>query len=452
MYRGSWANLATCDPYLTAGQAKMHLLPISVVSILEFCAEMDPALALLIMTRTGALHYRNACAHILYRLVSTAKGFWNMIRIPRLVSDAWICVQERGRYVTDRMIVEDVIRTGITVPGWSCPVWCFNKPEDGRWYLQLIEYYLPWCGLSPAVAESYMCCGWMPLNPDRPGHTATGRVLQEKNFMKSDLVLRIHEWDRTAAGVAEWVRTPCVGASLWQKAAVYSDSSWLQPVEDLSFRIRAGQKTRRPHPGALKELVAAGFKAPKHYITWAPQIETDLSDMLGPIFDRFSYSYITGSYPLFLMLGGPADLTSPCSMGWTAGGIDLYVLGKNRPHFPEEWGASIEIDGRETIKPPFLRGLVLYVTYPGDFVCTDLEVCDIALVRIKEGFVLGCSERSVLSLLTGVVRGWADVPIDAERAEKYADRGYEMRLGTESSAGARVLRFPEYVLDQSWNP
>jgi hypothetical protein len=293
--------------------------------------------------------------------------------------------------------------------------------------------------------------------PYRSGYTASGRVLQEKSWDRdTEFVLYIHDWGKGPADIAEWVRTPGIGTSLWQKAAVYAGPVWLQPDEDLPFRIEPGKATRRPHPEALKELVEAGFRAPKHYITWSPRIIADLTEMLLPIFGLFPEAYVGGSYPLFLMLGGPADLSGPCSMGWTSGGIDLYLVWKWRPAIPTKWGASVQIGGREAFKPPFLRGVILYINYRDSppHPKPDFEICDIALtlpVSYKvRAFTLGCSERSVLSLLTGVVRGWADIPIDAERAKKYAARGYEIRLGAGGSAGTRELRFPDYILDYEW--
>jgi hypothetical protein len=111
----------------------MELLPILVLTVLGFTTGMDPALALLIMTRTGALHFRSACAHILSRFVSTAQGSWYSIMIPRLVSGPWICAKERRLGHPDRMmIVEAVIRAEITMPGRSCPVWCYKMSEDRK--------------------------------------------------------------------------------------------------------------------------------------------------------------------------------------------------------------------------------------------------------------------------------------------------------------------------------
>jgi hypothetical protein len=432
----------------------MHLLPALVLSVLEFCADMEPELALLIMTRTGALHFRNACAHILYRLITTEARSSDWIRIPRLMSEAWICTKCGWTSVSDQMtIVEAVIRAGITVPGRSCPLWCYKEAPDQRSKLVVDNQVLSTCGRSAAVARTDMCYyGWAPMDPDRPGYTASERVQGEKTWrgiaFGNELVLRVHDWDKGTAGIADWVRTAGVGASLWQKAAVYAGSVWHQPDEDLPFRIEPGDAMRRLHPEALKELVAAGFRAPKHYITWAPGVGYDSWKMLYPIFDCYPGAHIGGSYPLFLMLGGPPDLSGPCSMGWIAGGIDLYLDSSDWIFFPEEWGASVQIDGREAFKLPFLRGVVLYVIYPESPLYTelDLEICDIALTFAKRRPMIGCSERSVLSLLTGVVRGWADVTISSERAEKYAARGFEMRLEAGDSAGTRNAGFPEYFL------
>jgi hypothetical protein len=111
----------------------MQLLPELVLSILEFCADMNPVLALLIMTRTGALHYRNACAHILYRLAGAARDSWCGIRIPWLLSHAWACAPMRHKPDYGRTeLIEGVIRTGITVPGRSCPLWCYRGPQDRK--------------------------------------------------------------------------------------------------------------------------------------------------------------------------------------------------------------------------------------------------------------------------------------------------------------------------------
>jgi hypothetical protein len=435
----------------------MHLLPELMISILEFCANVDPVLALLIMARTGALHYRNACAHILYRFAVTEQSS-PTFEIPRLLSESWICSQGKRPGPRNRnVIVESVIRAGITVPGRSCPLWCYKESEVLPWDPRPDVELLPWFGASSVVARPRIgAYGWAPMISDQPGYTASGRVQGEKTWwvsmMGTELVLRVHDWDRGSSDISEWARTAGAGASLWQKAAVYGGSAWLQPVEDLPFRIRPGQATRRPHPEALKELAAAGFIAPRHYITWASQITDDLRDMLLPIFERFPEAHVGGSYPLFLMLGGPADLSGPCSMGWVAGGIDLYLGETRRPAFPAGWGLSMEIGGREAFKPPFLRGATLYVIYSGapSYGELDLEVCDIALVRMVGGFMLGCSERSVLSLLTGVVRGWADKAISAERVKKYSARGFEMRLGAGGSADAKDIRFPAYALGRWW--
>jgi hypothetical protein len=439
------------DPHLDAGLAKMQLLPELVVSVLEFCDDMDPLLALLIMTRTGALHYRNACAHILYRLLSMAGGYWHGMRFPCLLSDAWICAPDPESEMCvprRRMIVEAVIRSGITVPGRSCALWCYKEIQDQKGLSREEEALLFRCWSSQTVPRWGLDNFEWALVPYRPSYAASGRVLLKTKTRdtRADFVLYVHERDRGVGNLEDWVHTPGVGASLWQKAAVYAGPAWLQPDVDIPFRIRPGQITRRPHPAALDELVTAGFTAPKHYITWSPQIAPDLWEILYPIFAMFPEAYIGGSYPLFLMLGGPPDLSGPCSMGWTAGGIDLYAVGPKRPGFPVRWGVSVEIGGREAFRPSFLRGAVLYVSYPDTPLYSELdfEVCDIALILVEGVVTLGCSERSILSLLTGVIRGWADVAICSERAEKYASRGYEMRLGAGGSAGTRHLRFPAY--------
>jgi hypothetical protein len=289
--------------------------------------------------------------------------------------------------------------------------------------------------------------------PGRADYTEGGQVLLEKDRSPSeDFILYAHDLDRATSDLADWVLTPGVGASLWQKAAVYAGPVWLQPDVDVSLRIEPGRAIRRPHPEALRKLVAAGFSAPKHYITWAPNIASDMREMLGPIFRRFSDAYVDGSYPLFLMLGGPVDLSGPCSMGWIVGGIDLYLLESDRWDIRMEWGAPVEIDGRMAFRPPFLRGAVLYVRYLDTSMHRelDLEVCDIMLIRTGWEFRLGCSERSILSLLTGMVRGWANISVAEERAEKYAARGYEMRLGSGGSAGIRNTRFPYWDMGRWW--
>jgi hypothetical protein len=431
----------------------MQLLPVLVVSILEFCAVMDPALALLIMIRTGALHFRNACAHILYRLVITSEHYWCGIRFPCLLSDGWVSVQNRRMLDQDRIaIVDCVIRGGLTVPGVSCPLWCYKEPRNRGESSRVEGNRLFVSSSSLSVARSDMASyGQVSVVPYRLCLMKSGRVLQKKTWdKKTELAVYVHDWNKGGANLDEWARVAGIGGSLWQKAAVYGGPRWLQPVVDVPFRIRPGRSTRRPHPEALKELIEAGFRPPKHYITWAPQVAPDLFSMLYPIFGMLPGAYIGGSYPLFLMLGGPPDLNGPCSMGWTAGGIDLYLVGRWRPGLHSKWGASVQICGREAYKPAFLRGVVLYVNYQDSppYSRLDFEVCDIAIVLVGRVITMGCSERSVLSLLTGVIRGWADVPIDAERAEKYAARGYEMRLGAGGSAGIRHVGFPRYLVDR----